>query len=188
MFDIDSYKDRLLEDIGKKRYKHSLRVVDAALKLSEDLDIDVDKVKIAAFLHDCAKYNEERYIRELDLKIDEKIHPTSPVIHAFVGAEVAKKVYNIKDNDILDAIRYHTTGRANMSLYEKIVFLADAIEEKRDYPGVEDIREKAFEDIDEGLLECLDHNIKFLIDKKSYIESLTFEARNYLIKEKNGKS
>lgn len=190
MFDIELYKDRLISDIGEKRYKHSLRVMDYAEKLSEGKKVDKEKVKIAAFLHDCAKYNEERYMKELNIDNFEQIDPDSSksVVHSFLGAEVAKKVYNVRDEEILKAIKYHTTGNENMSLLEKIVFLADAIEEKRSYPGVEEIRKKASKNLDLGVLECLNHNIRYLIDMDAFIDPLTLKARNYLIKEKNGKA
>lgn len=190
MFDIELYKDRLISDIGEKRYKHSLRVMDYAEKLSEGKKVDKEKVKTAAFLHDCAKYNEERYMKELNIDNFEQIDPDSSksVVHSFLGAEVAKKVYNVRDEEILKAIKYHTTGNENMSLLEKIVFLADAIEEKRSYPGVEEIRKKASKNLDLGVLECLNHNIRYLIDIDAFIDPLTLKARNYLIKEKNGKA
>ncbi len=190
MFDIELYKDRLISDIGEKRYKHSLRVMNCAEKLSEGKKVDKEKVKVAAFLHDCAKYNEERYMKELNIDNFKEIDPDSSksVVHSFLGAEVAKKVYNVRDEEILKAIKYHTTGNENMSLLEKIVFLADAIEEKRSYPGVEEIRKKASKNLDLGVLECLNHNIRYLIDMDAFIDPLTLKARNYLIKEKNGKA
>ncbi len=190
MFDYKLYKERLISDIGEKRYKHSIRVMECAEKLSRGQNVDKEKVKTAAFLHDCAKYNEERYMKELNVDNFKEIDPDSSksVIHSFLGAEVAKKVYNIKDEEILKAIKYHTTGKENMSLLEKIVFLADAIEDKRSYPGVDEIRSKSLIDLDAGVLECLNHNIKYLIDTDAFIDPLTLRARNYLIKEKNGKA
>ncbi len=190
MFDYKLYKERLISDIGEKRYKHSIRVMECAEKLSRGQNVDKEKVKTAAFLHDCAKYNEERYMKELNIDNFKEIDPDSSksVIHSFLGAEVAKKVYNIKDEEIIKAIKYHTTGKENMSLLEKIVFLADAIEDKRSYPGVDEIRKKSLIDLDAGVLECLNHNIKYLIDIDSFIDPLTLRARNYLIKEKNGKA
>lgn len=190
MFDIELYKDRLISDIGEKRYKHSLRVMECAERLSEGKKVDKEKVKLAALLHDCAKYNETKYMKELKIKQFDEIDPdlSKSVVHSFLGAEVAKKVYNIRDEEILKAIKYHTTGKENMSLLEKIVFLADAIEDERSYPGVDDIRRKASENLDLGILECLNHNIRYLIEIDAFIDPLTLKARNYLIKEKNGKA
>lgn len=186
MFEIDKYKEKLKNDIGEKRFDHCLRVVDFALKLNKNLD--EDKVKASALLHDCAKYNEEYFIKKYkeDIDLSKEILENKAVLHSFLGKIVAKKEYNINDEEVLNAIKYHTTGRANMTELEKIVFLADACEEKRDYQGVDEIRKLAFKDLDEAILKSLDGTIRFLIDKKSIIFPLTIEARNYLIKEKNG--
>lgn len=94
MFDIELYKDRLISDIGEKRYKHSLRVMDYAEKLSEGKKVDKEKVKTAAFLHDCAKYNEERYMKELNIDNFEQIDPDSSksVVHSFRSRSCEKSV------------------------------------------------------------------------------------------------
>ena len=190
MNNLKEIQDRLKNDIGEKRYKHSLRVAETAKKLAEVNSIDTNKAYLAGLIHDCAKYNEEYYVKQLNIDIS-NYHLSSikdPVLHSFLGAEVAKKVYNVKDEEILKAIKYHTTGKENMNLLEKIVFIADAIEEKRSYPGVEEIRKKAFNDLDTGVLECLNHNIRYLLDIDAFIDPLTLKARNYMIKEKNGKT
>ena len=189
MNNIKEIQIKLIKDIGKKRFEHSLRVVETAKKLAETYGIDEKKAYLAGLIHDCAKYNEEAYISKYN--IDFSIYPVSsikdPVLHSFLGAEVAKKVYNIYDRDILKAIEYHTTGRPAMSELEKIIFTADAIEPARDFEGIEDIRNLAFENLNEAILNLLDTNIIFLIGKKALINPLSFEARNYLIEEKNGK-
>lgn len=106
-------------------------------------------------------------------------------MHSFLGAEVAKKVYNIDNDQVLDAIRYHTTGKENMSELEKIIYLADAIEPERSYPGVDELRDLAKKDIDKAILYSLSHNIIYLTNKQVLIHPLTISAYNYLIKEKN---
>lgn len=183
MFDIEKWEERLLADIGKKRYKHSYRVMETALKLNTNIDEDI--VKIAAILHDCAKYNEEKYFKLYGSKIDSKQLQYEDVLHSFLGAEVAKSVYNIDNEEILDAIRFHTTARAHMTELEKIIYLADATEAKRDYPGVDEIRKLSKISFNQAILTSLDQNIKYLIDKKVLIHPLTIEARNFLIKEKD---
>lgn len=189
MNNIKEIQNKLLNDIGKKRFEHSLRVAETAKKLAEIYDVDVKKAYLAGLIHDCAKYNEEAYIKKYN--IDFSIYPVSsikdPVLHSFLGAEVAKKVYNIYDGDVLKAIEYHTTGRPDMSDLEKIIFIADAIEPARDFEGIEKIRKLAFENLNKAMLNLLDSNIIFLIGKKALINPLSFEARNYLIEEKNGK-
>ncbi len=182
-------QNKLINDIGEKRFKHSLRVAETAVKLADNYGLDPKKAYLAGLIHDCAKYNEEAYIKKYN--IDFSIYPVSsikdPVLHSFLGAEVAKKVYNIYDGDVLKAIEYHTTGRPDMSDLEKIIFIADAIEPARDFEGIEKIRKLAFENLNKAMLNLLDSNIIFLIGKKALINPLSFEARNYLIEEKNGK-
>lgn len=180
-------ENRLLEDIGKKRYNHSLRVASLAEKLANNYKVDSKNSYLAGLLHDCAKYNEKKYLDYL--KIDYKNYPVfsinDPVLHSFLGADLAKKVYNINDEDILGAIKYHTTGKEDMSLLQKIIFVADAVEEGRKYDGASAIRDLAFVDIDGAVLALLDSNIKFLISKKALINPLSIEARNYFIEENN---
>ncbi|MBZ2387403.1 bis(5'-nucleosyl)-tetraphosphatase (symmetrical) YqeK [Anaerococcus murdochii] len=182
-------QNKLINDIGEKRFKHSLRVAETAVKLADNYGLDPKKAYLAGLIHDCAKYNEEAYIKKYN--IDFSIYPVcsikDPVLHSFLGAEVAKKVYNICDRDVLKAIEYHTTGRPDMSDLEKIIFIADAIEPARDFEGIDKIRKLAFENLNKAMLNLLDSNIIFLIGKKALINPLSFEARNYLIEEKNGK-
>ncbi len=190
MYNIDEIEKKLIEDIGEKRYKHSLRVAELAKNLAVKYEVDTNKAFIAGLIHDCAKYNEEVYIKKLNIDISSyKISSIKdPVLHSFLGAEVAKKVYNISDKDILNAIKYHTTGKESMTKLEKIIFIADAIEPNRDFEGIDKIRKLAETNLDKAMLALLDSNIIFLISKKASINPLSFEARNYLIEEKNEKT
>lgn len=189
MNDLTKIYEKLKNDIGEKRFYHSLRVAETAEKMAGKFGVDPNKAFMSGLIHDCAKYNEESYIKKFNIAWT--AYPVSsikdPVLHAFLGAEVAKKVYNIYDEDILNAIKYHTTGREAMSNLEKIIFIADAIEPGREFEGIENIREVAYNNLDDALLLLLDSNIVFLINKKALINPLSFEARNYLIEEKNGK-
>ena len=104
----------------------------------------------------------------------------APVVHAFLGAYIAEKVLGVTDKEILDAIRYHTSGRANMSTLEKLIFVADMVEEGRTYEGVEylrDLYEK--EDFEHCFRECLKEEVVHLINKKQYIYEKTLEAYDY---------
>ena len=161
-----------------------------AQDLAQIYEVDEEKAYIAGLTHDCAKYNEEKYIEKLNIDIStyNVISLKDPVLHSFIGAEVAKKVYNISDKDILDAIRYHTTGKESMTILEKIIFIADAIEPRRDFEGINNIRDASRKDLDKTMLMLLDSSIIFLISKKAIINPLSFIARNYLIEERNGKT
>ncbi|WP_296113695.1 bis(5'-nucleosyl)-tetraphosphatase (symmetrical) YqeK [uncultured Anaerococcus sp.] len=188
MYNEEEIKKKLKVDIGKKRFKHSLRVAKLAKELAINYGVDHDKAYIAGLTHDCAKYNEKFYINKFDIDISNYpvLSIKDPILHSFLGAEVVKKVYNIDDEDIVEAIKYHTTAKDDMNMLEKIIFIADSIEPARNFKGIEEIRNESFRDLDETMLMLLDSNIKFLIYKKALINPLTFIARNYLIEEKNG--
>ena len=101
------------------------------------------------------------------------------IIHSYLGALFAREFYGIDDEDILNAITYHTTGRANMSDLEKIIFLADYIEPLRNFDGVERARELANKDLDAAMYFALNNTLKFLVERDNYIVVETVLARNY---------
>lgn len=185
MRDIEQY---LVKNIGQKRYEHSLRVVETALRLAKLHNIDPEKAKIAGLLHDCAKIRDRASLLKkassFDIINDIVLKENTELIHAPLGAEVARREFMVEDEDILNAIRYHTTGRVAMSGLEKIIFLADYIEPMRNFPGVENVRHLAELDLDLALLKAMDQTLVFLISKESLISKETIEARNYLIMEK----
>ena len=160
-----------------------------AKKLAEIYNISQDKAYLAGLLHDCAKNCEEKYIKTFDISLT--IYPVSsindPTLHSFLGAEVAKRVYNIDDDEVLNAISFHTTGKKNMDTLAKIIFIADAIEPGRSYPKVDVFRELSKKNLNDCMLGLLDNSICFLISKESFINPLTLEARNYFIEVKHGK-
>lgn len=190
MYDYTYIDEKLKQMLQKSRYDHVLRVVDCGLKMNEQLrlNLPIDKVKLGCYLHDCAKNNEKLYFEKYKQKynLDESIKKPSYILHAKLAPIVAKEEYGIKDQDILDALRWHTTGKANMNLLEKVVFLADAIEAKRDYPLVNTIRELAKKNLDLACLTYMNDTIKYLVDSGTFIDIMTIEARNYLQGEING--
>ena len=116
--------------------------------------------------------------------IDEDYYNSPQLLHGMVGASIARDVFKIEDDDILNAITYHTTGRANMSLLEKIIYVADYIEPSRDFPGVEFLREISYTNLDEAVIECCESTIKYILSKKLLLHKNTIEARNYLLIKK----
>lgn len=107
-------------------------------------------------------------------------------MHSIVGAQMAKEQYAISQ-EMQDAIRYHTTGRTNMSLLEKIIYVADKTEENRDFPSVKHFRELAILDLDQAILEMMNATIQKCIRKDFRIHSLTIQARNELLERKEEK-
>jgi len=175
----DKIVQKLKEVLPEKRLKHTANVVVTALKRAKELNLDEKKVALATTLHDFAKYIDPKTVEGFSL--DEDVPP--PVIHSFLGAFIAEKYFMIEDEDVINAIRYHTSGRPNMSTLEKLVFVADMVEEGRNYEGVEKLR-KSYEedDFEECFKKCLEEEMLHLINKKQNIYHLTLEAYDFYLK------
>ncbi|SFS61790.1 bis(5'-nucleosyl)-tetraphosphatase (symmetrical) YqeK [Paenibacillus sp. 453mf] len=172
------------EQMPPQRWKHTQGVMETAVILAERFGADPLKADLAAILHDVAKYwpvNEmEKVIRGNGLNQDLLLHDKQ-LWHSEVGAFVAERDYGVTDSEVLNAIRWHTSGRVNMSLLDKVVCLADYIEPGRDFPGVHNIRELAEHSLEEALLAGFDGTISHLITLKKVIYPLTLFTRNDLI-------
>ena len=176
----DKYQKYILNKLPERRIIHTANVVVCALKKAKELNLDYEKVRLAATLHDCAKYDDYRDYPEF--KLPAAVPP--PVVHAFLGAYVAEKVLGITDAEILDAIRYHTSGKAEMSTLSKLIFVADMIEKGRDYEGVEILRAEYEKDFESCFRLCLKEEVLHLLHKEQYIYSETLKAYDYYVKEK----
>lgn len=189
--DHERLKEKILEyirmNLKESRLQHTYRVAETAVTLARREGADVGKAEIAALLHDCARNLPPDRLNCLveKLGLPDRYRDNVNLSHSKVGAAFARGVFNIEDREILDAISYHTTGRCRMTTLEKIVFLADAIEPGRDYPGVEAIRDAAEESLDRGCLKSLEGTIEFLKAADKFIDNDTIEAFND-IKEKIG--
>lgn len=181
-----NYYEKLKEDIGINRYNHAIRVRDTAIELAKKFHCDINKAMLAGLLHDCGKYHDKDYLLKQAFKFgimsDESLINNKHIIHAPLGAIIAQREYNVDDDDVLSAIRYHTTGRENMTLLEKIVYLADYIEPERDFHGLAEVRALAKENIDLAILKALENSIFYLLDTHRMIHLDTLKARNYLIR------
>lgn len=189
-------KERLQKILKPSRYEHTLGVVTSAVFLtqkyySKDESV-LEKIRLAALLHDCAKnYSAEALLRAAEdnqLELDAVCKSTPELLHGPVGAVLAEKDYGISDEDILNAIRYHTTGRPGMSFLEKIIYLADYIEPGRTYPGAEALRKLAESDFDEAIIEALSNTIMFVAQNGGLIHPDTVLTRNeYLLRKQQKK-
>ena len=170
------------ERLSDKRFEHTLRVMKEAKKLAPILGADAEKANIAALLHDVTKHmpahEQLNYCEKagIILGVVEKNEPK--ILHAITGGLLARDLCGIEDEDILNAVRYHTTGRAGMSPLEKTIYLADYIEEGRDFPGVDGLRKAVYEDINKGLLKAFDNSIWEVMQKGAMIHPDTIEGRN----------
>ncbi|MBU6080691.1 bis(5'-nucleosyl)-tetraphosphatase (symmetrical) YqeK [Allobacillus halotolerans] len=173
--------------LSSKRQAHVERVTEEALQLAKLYHADQEQVGIAAALHDYAKEFDKAFLTKT---IESSVHLpkdlllfNEELLHGPAGAELIRRKFNIEEKNILHSIRYHTTGRARMSLEEKIVFLADYIEPGRDFPAVYKVRELATEDLNEACRYSLRETIQFLMSKNQLIYPDTFHAYNELTKK-----
>lgn len=159
--------------LTEKRLVHTSNVMTLAVSYARRLKENADKAFLAAMLHDCAKYlNPSEYGFS---------YPSvpEPVVHQFLGADILEKFYGVKDEDILNAVRYHTTGRPCMSALEKIVFLADLLEKDRVFPGVQTLRSAASENFEKGFATAVKELYSFLSDGGEDVYYLTKECRDF---------
>ena len=162
----------------------AMGVAKEAAKMAEKYGVDKDKAYLAGLVHDCAKdysgKDKLRMCEKLGVELDNIMINQSDLTHSFLGAVLAKDMFGIEDEDILNAVRYHTTGRKNMSVLEKIVYLADAIEPGRAYfEGLDELRELAYEDLDKAMAFSLEHTISYNEKKNRLIHPLSKEALEY---------
>lgn len=162
---------------------------DEAVKLAEKYGADTEKAYTAGILHDCAKgYDTDEQIKlcqKYGVVLDDITLACKPVIHAPLGAKIAKAEYGVNDKDVLDAIMCHTVAKENMSLLDKIIYIADMIEPMRDFDGVDELRKAAYENIDKAFILGLKQSIVFNAQKNKIIHPNTLSAWNYMLM--NGK-
>ncbi len=154
-------EEKLKSMLKPERFLHSLGVRDTAVKMAEIFGADVKKAELAGLLHDNAKNMDNLYERcaDLEVELDDFEKQNIGIVHAKLGAETAKCEFGITDPEIIDVIRWHSVGRANMSLLEKIIFVADLAEPGRNFPELSLLRELAFSDIDKALYECVSRTV-----------------------------
>lgn len=187
MSDREYYKKlrkKVKDVMTKSRYEHTLGVEFTAASLAMRYEIDIDKAEIAGLLHDCAKcIDDEDKLDEckkykIELTDVEKRNPF--LIHSKLGAVYANKLYGIDDEEIISAIRFHTTGKPDMTMLEKIIFIADYIEPGRDKaPNLQEIRKMSFMDIDEAMYMVLKDTLAYLESGEGEKDEMTKETFLY---------
>jgi len=182
-YKLSCYRRAAKAQVDKERYEHILRVEKAAQSLAECHGEDIFKARAAALFHDltkCKTLDEQlKFAQEFGIIGGEEFKKSPKVAHAFTAAGYAEKYFSVLDADTVNAVRYHTTGRPEMSLLEKIVFLADSIEEGRDFLGVEELRKYSYTDIDKAVLLSLRATKKKITTKGAYLHPYTAEALEY---------
>jgi predicted HD superfamily hydrolase involved in NAD metabolism len=182
--DITLLQDSMKKILKQPRYLHSIGVEEVACDLAVIHGYDVSKAAVAGILHDCAKNlsDEEllQYCEKYQLQVTE-IEARCPfLLHGKVGAALARDVYEITDPDIISSIVYHTTGRPNMSLLEKIIFTADYIEPyRKPLPRIDEIRTMAYSELDWAVLMILENTLGYLEQSKAEIDTMTVDTYEY---------
>lgn len=185
MWDEDRITDYLKKNLKEKRFIHSINVSVEAQKLAKQYNADIDKARIAGLVHDCAKNMSDEVILNIikktgyNLEYGEKMNPN--LLHGKAGAIMSRDIFEICDDKILSAVEYHTTGKANMTLLEKIIYLADYIEPQRSFDAVYSLRDAAYLNLNMAVLLALDNSIRFVIEQKGFLLTETVNARNFLI-------
>lgn len=176
--DIQQLRDHMATILSPSRYLHSLGVEEVARDMAVIFGYEEEKAAIAGILHDCAKYlTEEELLAEsekhhLDISDVERECPF--LLHGKVGAVFARLRYGIEEEEILNSIVYHTTGRPGMTLLEKIIFTADYIEPyRKPLPRIEEIRRAAYTELDRGVLLILENMLNYLRETGAVIDMVT---------------
>lgn len=182
-----SIREELKMKLSEHRYIHSIGVMEKAGELAEYYGLDINKARIMGLVHDIAKQMSKEeikeYVEEHGIELDEIEMLNTSLIHAKIGADICKREYNF-DDQMANAVKYHTTGNPEMDLMAKIIFMADKIEENRNYIGIERRRELTLKDIDRAIIETIDYTTQYCIEKNELIHPDSINTRNYLLKVK----
>lgn len=181
LYQPNAYTEVVRSMLPERRLIHTANVVACALDKAKPLELNRDDVFTACALHDIAKYLDPKDFPDANIPED----VPKPVVHAFLGEYFAREKLGIKNEDILSAIKYHTSGRAEMSNLEKLVFVADMVEEGRSYDGVEELRRLYDTDFDMCFKTCLKEELAHLKNKNAVIYAETLNAYDYYIKGEN---
>ncbi len=181
---LNNIRKELYKELDKDRYYHTMGVMYTAASMAMSHDVELEKALYAGLLHDCAKCisdaNKLKMARKYGLKISKTEEENPGLLHAKLGAYLAREKYKIKDQDIINAIASHTTGRPDMSTLEKIVYIADYIEPgRRPLPNMPELRPLAFRDLDLCLYRILEDSVKYLETSNKPIDPSTKETYLY---------
>ncbi|WP_430785135.1 bis(5'-nucleosyl)-tetraphosphatase (symmetrical) YqeK [Virgibacillus flavescens] len=170
--------------LTEERFQHTLRVAETAVELAELYSVSKEKVELAAILHDYAKYRPLEEMKQFILNSNlpnDLVDYHHEVWHGPVASVLVQEEFGIEDEEIIGAIRYHTTGKAGLGNLEKIIFLADYIEPGRVFPGVEEVREMAVKDLNHACFMVSRNTIHFLLSRHASVYPDSIQAYNYFL-------
>lgn len=183
----NKYLEAVRLRMPETRYVHTLGVMKTAKRLAKVYGESEIDAEFAAILHDVAKFADRNWLKQqiVEHHMDERLLSFHHELwHAPVGAHVAEQEFGITNQTILDAIRFHTTGRANMSKLEKIIYCSDMIEPNRQFPGLEELRKHDEEGLDALMELCVKRSIQFLIQKNKPVYPDSIHCYNDLVTRK----
>ena len=178
MEELLGIQEKLRSVLKKKRFEHTLGVRYTAGALAMCHGVDLKKAQLAGLLHDCAKhYTDEQLLqtaKKNNIEVSSAERRSPQLLHAKIGALLAKQEYGVEDEEILNAIRFHTTGKPDMTDLEKIIFIADYIEPlRKEAPHLAEIRQIAFADLNQGVAEILYDTLHYLSGRKGSVDPTT---------------
>lgn len=181
---ITKIRRKLIAELDKERYEHTLGVMYTAASMAMCHGADVEQALLAGLLHDCAKCipgeNKIKMCEKYHLNVSEVERENPSLLHAKLGAFLAAKKYHIEDKEIINAIASHTTGHPHMTLLEKIIYIADYIEPGRpELANMEEVRHLAFRNIDECLYRILEDSLEYLNRLSKPIDPMTEKTYDY---------
>ncbi len=186
--DIQKVITELENSLDSKRFAHTMGVAYTAACIAMRYDYDMDRAYWAGLLHDCAKCLSHKqrlaYCAEYGLPVTEVESSNPALLHAKVGADMCRRKYGIEDDEIYNAVLYHTTGHPNMSMLDKIIYIADYIEPNRcEAPNLENVRRQTFTDIDTALRTLLSDSVKYLESSSKAIDPMTMQTYQFYINQ-----
>lgn len=184
-YDLRLFEKKLKMLLNEKRFIHSVAVMETSQNLAKKYGADVKKAEIAGLLHDCAKDFSDsellKFAKRYKIPVDEVLKHSTFLLHGPIGAELVEEIFGVNDAEIKRAIAIHTTGDINMTLLDKIVFLADYIEPGRNFNGVEELRRTAEKNLDLAIVKAFDNTINYVISQGMLLYEKTVKARNDIL-------
>ena len=177
-YDLKLLQKQMKEELSDDRFEHTIGVMYTAESLAMRYGVDMTKAAVAGLLHDCAKCipnaQKLKMCKKHDIEITEMEEKNPSLLHAKLGAYMAETAYGVEDPEILSAIKWHTTGKPDMSMLDIIIYMADYIEPNRDKaPNLKQIRKLCFENIEEALYQVLEGTLEYLSDRPDMTDPMT---------------
>lgn len=181
----EEFINLIKEKLQEARFIHSMNVASCSKKLAKKYGCDEEKAYTAGLLHDVMKNaSDDEQLSIIDkagMKLTDCEKANKKLWHAVAGTAFIKKELNVKDEDIINAVRYHTTARKNMSTLEKVIYVADFISDDRNYPGVEEVREAAEISLEKAMMIGLEFCIHEIVERKQILHPDSVDAYNEIV-------